>query len=107
MSEFPLHPIDVIALYCPEDSKALAELRADAQALADVRTLDAAYGPEWYPARGRDGDVHIYVRGESGPLGVGATPDEARSKAAAWVRKQAAPLYRKEGDFLVEHEPRR
>ena len=33
--------IDVVALYCPEESVALAELRADALALWAVRVLDA------------------------------------------------------------------
>lgn len=75
-----------------------ASIRADAQALADVRTLDdwAKGGKllEWsvtdcsYP--GHDpkhwccrlattaGNTYLY----------GATPDEARAKAAAWVRGQ-------------------
>lgn len=91
--------LDVIALYCPEDSKALAELRADDQALADVRTLDAharrlGYAWSWeltsfpdsYDVSFTDGDRNALY---PAPLFEGATPDEARAKAAAWVREHA------------------
>jgi len=67
----------------------IALFREEAQALADVRTLD-----EHIP-RGSDGNVRIAVLGPADSegirdtfVGVGPTPDAARAKAAAWVREQ-------------------
>ena len=71
--------------------------QTDAQALADVRTLDS-----W--ANGRqarmwllfDAGTHWECSGEQALSGEaefscdGATPDEARAAAAAWVRGQKA-----------------
>lgn len=54
--------------------------RADAQALADVRTLDE-YDPDWM-ARGALPGGFCVVRD-------GITPEAARAKAAAWVREQS------------------
>lgn len=76
----------------------LALVRREAHALADVRTLDA-----WAAARRRNvpqvqrdpggGTWTIFLHDDLGnerlPF-TGATPDEARAKAAAWVREQVA-----------------
>lgn len=75
----------------------IERLRADSQALADVRALDewAKVGRSWeikeiipriFRCAARSSDL------SSGTYRVelfeGATPDEARAKAAAWVREQ-------------------
>ena len=78
-------------------TRALKVLRADAQALADVRTLD-----DW-AAPGSGHNVELasgahyqvcYLHGWNGDEAEfscdGATPDEARAAAAAWVREQKA-----------------
>lgn len=72
------------------------QLRADAQALADVRTLD-----DWQSLRGRqveqwthDPLTYVELRERNGDeltahvVVFADTPDEARAKAAAWVREQ-------------------
>lgn len=91
----------------PVPAAEVEQAKAGAQALADVRTLD-----EWAADRERDEGPETAshttrrptnpIRGEwvthlfSGYEGdedqhdfYGATPDEARAKAAAWVREQA------------------
>jgi hypothetical protein len=90
--------IDVVALYCPAESAALEQLRADAQALADVRTLDDWARSGRHVTQGQrevtsfaDGEYTCTLfeateQGESPHWFHGATPDEARAKAAAWVR---------------------
>lgn len=93
--EKPMTPIETVALYCPNDSAALAQLRADAQALADVRTLDEwarecfggwntapGFRAEWYRCS-------VYNAAMTTKTFDGRTPDEARAKAAAWARGQA------------------
>jgi hypothetical protein len=105
---------------------ALAQLEADAQALADVRTLD-----DWAADRDRDegpmsashstrrpennnrGDwvAHLfsgYEGDEDSHDFQGATPEAARAKAAAWVREQSnrasADLAASEGAPTCEHK---
>lgn len=73
------------------------KLRADAQALADVRALDTEWscydGPHrgrWYVVQGNVVALHKQPQDVYRPWFFdGATPDEARAKAAAWVREQA------------------
>lgn len=79
------------------DPEAFAELEADAQALADVRTLDAwaranpddTLTPRYrgYPDASPEEQWEIYVGNDE--WGLFATPDAARSAAAVWVREQA------------------
>lgn len=63
-------------------------LRAQLQALTDVRTLDQ-YDPRWrmgfQPYTGLGG--HVCFVGQY--LTHGETPEAARAKAAAWVREQS------------------
>lgn len=104
-----LHELHPCAQYCIyELTERLAKLESDAQALADVRTLDA-----WAADRERDegpsNASHTTRRPENPNRGEwvthlfsgyegdedqhdfhGATPEGARAKAAEWVRKQAA-----------------
>lgn len=75
----------------------IERLRADAQALADVRTLD-----DWSRKQRGHGHETMQIAGglfltrllDAFSLSPttedfeGATPDEARAKAAAWARKQ-------------------
>jgi hypothetical protein len=87
-----------------EVQAAIALLEADARALADVRTLD-----DWKrkQPRQRDWKMHDKVKFGEGPHGCmlyedrehhgewgknfdGSSEDEARAKAAAWVREQKA-----------------
>ncbi len=81
----------------------LGLLRRDAQALADVRMLDEwaeqnptqpAFQtvPSAFPLRGKWGCYGGYEDYKTSTRRrgfYGATPDEARAKAAAWVREQA------------------
>lgn len=115
---YPEIPIPVFDLKAPEGQRFTAEqytaimasVSPMLQALADVRTLDeyvaaltgsAPGTPDEYffwkvrPWRGRYDPPFICqaIRGSNGyvyaDLGEGgATPDEARAKAAAWVREQ-------------------
>jgi hypothetical protein len=70
----------------------MPELLADAQALADMRTLDEwAAGqpirtPSPSPHRTEVGDWFIWL--STGKYFDGPTPEAARAKAAAWVREQ-------------------
>lgn len=73
----------------------LALVRREAHALADVRTLD-----DWRATPGaimveyqdhKPPVFYLELRWPGGRHGFGeVTPDEARAKAAAWVREQAA-----------------
>lgn len=72
--------------------EASAAMQADAQALADVRTLDAYYAKEQLdeplaPHINDSGSWVVLCAGT--PVGWGPTPDAARALAAAWVREQA------------------
>lgn len=67
-----------VASGLPRPIDALAQLKADIRALADVRTLD-----EW--ATHHAGDM--LVCHHCGLFACDSTP-EARAKAAAWVREQ-------------------
>lgn len=73
----------------------LDRLEADAQALADVRTLDEwAAGqpirtPSPSPYKTEVGDWFIWL--STGNYFDAPTPEGARAKVAEWVRKQAAP----------------
>lgn len=62
----------------------------EAQAFADVRTLDDS-GYRWaiVDYRGPEGDPMTRYRCEVGTQAAfeGASPNEARAKAAAWVRE--------------------
>lgn len=82
---------------CVSMAVSLAELKPLVQALADVRTLD-----DWAKHTGRHWAINDEGDDVTGPywcvftlqgghmlLGTpGQTPDEARAKAAAWVREQ-------------------
>lgn len=73
----------------PIDVRAVA---ADAQALADVRTLDewAVRNGEQVPSPRQGADGLWYVGAVGGMYNASedsATPDEARAKAAAWARE--------------------
>jgi len=91
--------------YTPEDLPTLIwnmrrKLRADAQALADVRTLDVWAGDwGWLCPHVSDFSTgkrvgYIVQHGNSserklpGRETIGPTPEAARAKAAAWVREQ-------------------
>jgi hypothetical protein len=80
---------------CMFDREAIERLEADARALADMRTLDdwRAVSPErtWLMSGDGWSWCRLYDHSTNGPqvyAGEGATPDEARAKAAAWVREQ-------------------
>jgi hypothetical protein len=85
------HPIDVVALYCPADSQALAQLRADARALWAVRVLDAwaARNPsKLAPATAPIAKRENVLGWTTFVLGIeydGASPDAARLAAAEAV----------------------
>lgn len=76
-------------------TEALRHLKADAQALADVRTLDEwakANGARWSCTPWNDGWAVCIRRGphaDLSPHHAGPTPDAARHAAAEWVRGQA------------------
>lgn len=80
--------------YRPDGVPEAVQLYADAQALADVRTLDdwakfhRDYAPAPRPYAPASGGWFIQLA----PFKAfdGSTPDEARAKAAAWVREQSA-----------------
>lgn len=72
--------IDVVALYCPEESAALAELRADALALWAVRVLDV-HG-DWRLIASEPVSVRVYRGSLKTLIFWGATPDAARIAAA-------------------------
>ncbi len=68
-------------------------VRADAQALADVRTLDewaeTELGRAWRSSNdGLDRRVTLYADQRIHQVFAAKTPTEARAKAAAWVREQ-------------------
>lgn len=81
---------------CPDHS---AQRQADAQALADVRTLDAyletlPYVWSWELTRFNGSWAVVFTDGnrselELAPTLEGETPDASRHEAAEWVRKQA------------------
>lgn len=75
MSEIPFYPND-------EEDAALKD--ADAQVLADMRTLDA-FNPNWQMALSPDGGHYCLPRGDALAFD-GPTPEDARHKAAKWVR---------------------
>jgi len=71
----------------------LQRFSADAQALADVRTLDEWAGrgdPDRYWGMSPTAECVVYDRsvGSRERIFIGDTPDAARAKAAAWVREQ-------------------
>jgi len=79
---------DLIALWIAD-----FEVRADAQALADVRTLDewaeAVPFRSWRSSHdSHDRRVTVYETSRTYHAFAGPTSDAARSKAAAWVREQ-------------------
>lgn len=71
----------------------LNNVEADAQALADVRTLDEWAAdqpirtPSPSPHKTETGDWFIWL--STGNYFAAATPEGGRAKAAEWVRKQA------------------
>lgn len=74
------------------------DICAELQALADVRALDAWATSHqerthvFFPA---DDEIQCFISmrhsRERSECFSGATPDEARAKAAAWARKQESP----------------
>lgn len=90
---------------CTEMRGVIEKLEADAQALADVRTLDAS-GFRWLNVPADQAPELLKgqcicrltqrfapdpFKGRQWGEFAGATPEGARAKAAEWVRKQAAP----------------
>jgi hypothetical protein len=85
-------------------TEGLRILAGESRAMADVRTLDDwATNGRWHQARQRevvaaaDGEFLCVLGTENrerngfvGFVAEGATPDEARAKAAAWVRERAS-----------------
>lgn len=71
----------------------IERLKADAKALADVRTLDewaeTELGRAWRSSNdGRDRRVTLYADQRIHQVFATKTPDAARAKAAAWAREQ-------------------
>ena len=78
---------DTVDWYHPkEECGECGSTLAGANALADVRTLDD-FNPNWHMALAPDGGHYCLPRGDALAFD-GTTPDEARAKAAAWVREQ-------------------
>lgn len=95
------HPSDTPDECCPVcfgdgtiDVDDLPKVRAAAQALADVRTLDewceGQLGRRWCCEIADEDGWRAKLFGTSIKAGehYGATPDEARAEATAWVRAQ-------------------